>query len=140
MTKEVLLTITGLQFDGESEQKYSDTFPGEYYERGGKRYVVYDEIMEGFTESTGNIIKFTEKEVEVTKKGVVNTQMLFVENKLNRASYKTPYGELIMGTNTSGIRFLETEERIRVDVEYELELNYEHQADCRISIDIRPRV
>ena len=59
MTKEVLLTITGQQFDGESEQKYSDTFPGEYYERGGKRYVVYDEAMEGFTESTRNIIKFT---------------------------------------------------------------------------------
>ncbi len=140
MTKEVLLTITGLQFDGESEQKYSDTFPGEYYERGGKRYVVYDEVMEGFTESTKNIIKFTEKEVDVTRKGVVNTQMLFEENKLNRTSYRTPYGELVMGINTVGIRFLETEERIRVDVEYELELNYEHQADCKISIDIRPRV
>lgn len=139
MTKEVLLTLTGLQFDGESNENYSTTFPAEYYERNGKRYVVYDEVMEGFSQSTKNIIKFNEKEVEVTKKGVVNVQMLFEENRKNLSNYGTPFGEIVMGINTSGIRFLETEERIRVDVEYDLELNYEHQADCKISIDIRPR-
>ena len=139
MTKEVLLTIKGIQFDGESNADYITTFPAEYYERNGKRYVVYDEVMEGFDQSTKNIIKFNENEVEVTKKGVVNVQMLFEENKKNLTTYGTPYGEIVMGISTVGIRFLETEDRIRVDVEYDLELNYEHQAECKISIDIRPR-
>ena len=95
--------------------------------------------MEGFDQSTKNIIKFNENEVEVTKKGVVNVQMLFEENKKNLTTYGTPYGEIVMGISAVGIRFLETEDRIRVDVEYDLELNYEHQAECKISIDIRPR-
>lgn len=139
MTKEVLLTIKGIQFDGESNTDYTSTFPAEYYERNSKRYVVYDEVMEGFTQSTKNIIKFNEKEVEVTKKGIVNVQMLFEENRKNLTNYGTPYGEIVMGIITEGIRFLETEDRIRIDVKYGLELNYEHQADCKISIDIRPR-
>lgn len=139
MTKEVLLTIKGIQFDGESSADYTTTFPAEYYERNGKRYVVYDEIMEDFVQSTKNIIKFNAKEVEVIKKGIVNVQMLFEENRKNLTNYGTPYGEIVMGINTEGIRFIETEDRIRVEVEYDLELNYEHQAECKISIDIRPR-
>ena len=139
MTKEVLLTIKGTQFDGEENSDYTSTFTAEYYERGGKRYVVYDEEIEGFSEHTRNIIKFNEKEVEVNKKGVVNVQMLFEENRKNLTHYRTPYGDIVMGIDTTGIRFLETEDRIRVDVEYELELNYEHQADCKISLDIRSR-
>jgi len=139
MTKEVLLTIKGLQFDGVDNAEYTDVFPAEYYERGGKRYVLYDEEMEGFPGRTKNILKFNEKEVEVNKKGVVNVQMLFEENRKNLTNYRTPYGDIVMGIDTTGIRFLETEDRIRVDVEYELELNFEHQADCKISLDIRPR-
>lgn len=60
MTKEVLLTLKGLQFDGEKNDNYSVSFPAEYYERNGRRYIVYDEVMEGFTQSTKNIIKFNE--------------------------------------------------------------------------------
>ena len=139
MTKEVLLTIKGLQFDGVDNADYTSGYQAEYYERGNKRYVVYDEEMEGFSKPTKNIIKFNEKEVEVNKKGVVNVQMLFEENRKNLTNYRTPYGDIVMGIDTAGIRFLETEDRIRVDVEYKLELNYEHQADCKISLDIRPR-
>lgn len=139
MTKEVLLTLKGLQFDGEKNDNYSVSFPAEYYERNGRRYIVYDEVMEGFTQSTKNIIKFNEKQLEVTKKGVVNVAMLFEQAQKNLTKYRTPYGEFIMGINTLGVRVTETEEHICIEAEYELELNYEHQADCKILVDIRSR-
>ena len=51
MTKEVLITIQGLQFDIDAEtdeelDQIESIFPGEYYFRNGAHYLLYDEIME----------------------------------------------------------------------------------------------
>lgn len=138
MTKDVLLALKGLQFDGSSQEDITTILPAEYYERNGKHYVVYDEVMEGLSGNTKNIIKFQDKEMDVTKKGVVNVHLLFEENRKNLSSYGTPFGEIMVGIYTNQIRLQEEEELIQVQVDYDLELNYEHLADCSISLDIRP--
>ena len=47
MTKEILLSISGLHFvDGENRYTYRVT-AGDYYNRGGKHYILYDEVVEG---------------------------------------------------------------------------------------------
>lgn len=138
MTKEVLLALKGLQFDGSSQEDMTTILPAEYYKRNGKHYLVYDEIMEGFSGNTQNIIKFHEKELDVTKKGVVNVHLLFEENRKNLSNYGTPFGDIMVGIHTSNIRLQEEEKLIQVQVDYDLELNYEHLANCSISMDIRP--
>lgn len=138
MTKEVLLALKGLQFDGSSQENITTILPAEYYERNGKHYIVYDEVMEGFTGSTKNVIKFTDREMDVTKKGVVNVHLLFEENRKNLSSYGTPFGDITVGIYANQIRMQEAEELIQVKVDYDLEVNYEHLADCSISMDIRP--
>lgn len=139
MTKEVLLALKGLQFDGENKEDITTILPAEYYERNGKHYVIYEEVMEGFSGSTKNIIKFRDKEMDVTKKGIVNVHLLFEENRKNLSSYGTPFGEIMVGISTTKMNLTEDENHIQVDVDYELELNYQHLADCKISLDIRPR-
>ena len=138
MTKEVLLALKGLQFDGSSQEDMTTILPAEYYKRNGKHYLVYDEIMEGFSGNTQNIIKFHEKELDVTKKGVVNVHLLFEENRKNLSNYGTPFGDIMVGIHTSNIRLQEEEKLIQVQVDYDLELNYEHLANCSISMDLRP--
>lgn len=138
MTKEVLLALKGLQFDGNNREDITTILPAEYYERNGKHYIIYDEIMEGFSGNTKNIIKFQDKEMDVTKKGVINVHLLFEENRKNLSGYKTPFGEIMVGIYTNQVRLQEKEEWIQVQVDYDLELNYEHLADCSISMDIRP--
>lgn len=138
MTKEVLLALKGLQFDGNSQEDYTTIIPAEYYLRNGKHYVVYDEVMEGFSGSTKNIIKFTDSEMDVSKKGVVNVHLFFEENRKNLASYGTPFGEIMVGINATKIELNESEDLIKVNVDYDLELNYQHLADCKITLDIRP--
>lgn len=138
MTKEVLLALKGLQFDGSSQEDMTTILPAEYYKRNGKHYLIYDEIMEGFSGNTQNIIKFHEKELDVTKKGVVNVHLLFEENRKNLSNYGTPFGDIMVGIHTSNIRLQEEEKLIQVQVDYDLELNYEHLANCSISMDIRP--
>ncbi len=141
MTKEVLLSLRGLQFDNGSldADKIETITPAEYYKRDDSHYVIYEETSEGFDESTKNIIKFKRNSLDLTKKGLVNVHMNFEENKKNQTSYTTPYGEILIGIDARSIRLGEEEERIVVDVDYALEINYEHFADCKIRMDIRSK-
>ena len=141
MTKEVLLSLQGLQFDAVSADgdKIETITPAEYYKRNDSHYVIFEEAMEGFQEKTKNVIKFKENSLDLTKKGLVNVHMIFEENKKNMTNYATPYGNILIGIDARSVRLKEKEERIEVDVDYALEVNYEHFADCKKKMDIRAK-
>ncbi len=140
MTKEILLSLKGLQMENQEDAQAMETItPADYYEKNGSHYVLYEEMMEGFTDVTKNRIKFNDSRLEVSKKGLINVQMLFEENKKNMTSYTTPYGNILIGIDTESILVQEKEDQIRVEVEYTLEANYQYLADCRIEMEIKPR-
>ena len=141
MTKEVLLSLRGLQFDtGAADGDKIETItPAEYYKRNDSHYVVFDEVAEGFRESTKNIIKFKDNSLDLTKRGLVNVHMIFEENKKNMTNYATPYGNILIGIDAKSVKMMEEEEHIEVDVDYALEVNYEHFANCKIKMDIRSK-
>lgn len=140
MTKEILLSLKGLQMEKNEEAQESETItPADYYQRNDSHYVFYEEMMEGFTDVIKNRIKFNDSCLEVSKKGLINVQMIFEENKKNMSSYATPYGNIIIGIDTESILVEEKENQIRVEVEYVLEANYQYLADCRIEMELRPR-
>ena len=63
MTKEVMLTIRGLQFDQGPDSEEIETVQwGKYYKKDGTHYIIYDEMMEGFEEPVRNIIKIRKQE------------------------------------------------------------------------------
>ena len=98
MTKDVIVTISGLQFAQETETEPVEIVTaGSYYKKNGKHYIIYDEVMEGFEGSTKNIIKLTEDSLDVTKKGVTNVHMMFEKNRKNVTYYYTPNGNDIHG-------------------------------------------
>ena len=88
---------------------------------------------------TKNIIKFADGMLSVSKRGLMNVNMIFEENKKNMANYVTPYGNLLIGIDARAVDMEEMEDRIRVSVQYGLEINYEHMADCSLTLDIRAR-
>ncbi len=139
MTKEVLLSLKGLQFDGMGQEDLTTILPAEYYWKNGKHYVIYEEVAEGYTGATRNVIKFQDHTLDVIKKGEVNVHLLFEENRKNLSNYATPFGEIMVGINTTHMEMTENENQIRLDVSYGLEVNYQHLADCRISLNICPR-
>ncbi len=85
------------------------------------------------------IIKFKENSLDLTKKGLINVHMIFEENKKNMTNYATPYGNILIGIDARSVKMKEQEGHIEVDVDYALEINYEHFADCKIKMDIRAR-
>ena len=97
-------------------------------------------MTEGFPQPTKNTIKITDKSVEVKKKGVTNVQMIFEENKKNLTYYATPFGNLQMGIAATKIAVKEEEQGLNLAIDYALEINAEHAADCQIQINVKPKV
>lgn len=138
MTKDVILSISGLQSPVEGEAEPLEIITrGDYYQKNDKHYILYDEVMEGFTDVTKNTIKLQPDCMEITKKGVSNVHMVFEKNKKNLTYYNTPFGSLLIGIEAKDIQIREQEQNMDVEVDYALEVNYEHLADCNIHMNIK---
>lgn len=141
MTKEVLITIRGLQFvnKGDDAEPVEVVSPGEYYFKNGSHYLLFEEITEGFTESTHNMMKFSDGHLEVRKKGLIDVNMVYELNKKTLSYYHTPFGVMHMGIATTSFYKKETKDEIELKVDYALEMNEAFVADCTIYIDIKSR-
>ena len=143
MTRDVLLAMKGMQFalneaTGEGEHIEIIT-NASYFEKNNSRYLMYDEMLEGVDEPISNLVKFGPDTIEVTKKGMINVHMVFEEGKQNLTNYQTPYGNLMIGINTTKVEVTEQDECIHLEARYGLDINYEYLSDCVISMDISPR-
>ncbi len=140
MTKDVLVSVRGLQMSEVNNEDSLETIsPASYYKKNGHHYLVYDEVAEGFDKTTHNIMKFNEDLLDLTKKGLINVHMIFEEEKSNLTSYHTPFGDVMIGIDTDSIQLTEEDDHIQLLVDYALEANYQHLADCKITVDIKPR-
>lgn len=145
MTKEVLVSISGLQMAVNTMESMDDepieiVSAGTYYFKDGKHYIFMEEVAEGIPGVTKTQIRINGKEsLEVMKKGVTNMHMVFEKNKNNRCYYKTPLGQLNLGICTSKIVLEETENNINIRAEYAMDVNCEPLANCVIRINVKPR-
>ena len=78
MTKEILLSIKGLQFlEDNNEDEIEVITTGTYFQKDGRHYIKYDEVMEGLEGKIQNLIKINVKSMEVTKRRLSNVHMVF---------------------------------------------------------------
>lgn len=140
MTKEVIISICGLQNGPETDGEPIEMIvAGEYFYKNNKHYILYEEVMEGESQVTKNRIKISNGQMELTKHGVVNVNMIFEENVKNITQYFTPYGALSMGIDGKKVEITESEDEIDVKVEYGMEMNGEFVADCNIAINVKSK-
>jgi uncharacterized beta-barrel protein YwiB (DUF1934 family) len=131
MTKEIMVSVSGIQFELEESEPVELITTGDYYNKNGKHYILYDEndMEDGLTK---NRIKMTPDKIEVRKSGATNAQMIFEEGKTNLTYYDTSMGSLL-------IHMKEEENRIHAKVNYSLEINYNHISDCEITIHVKSK-
>lgn len=140
MTKDVMIQIKGKQSYPEGEKLETVTeVAAEYYFRNGSHYVMYEEAEEGFKQGNKCMLKVHECYVELTKKGLVRSYMVFEEGKLHMTEYHTPFGMVLLGVRTKSVEIVEREETLTIHTEYALESNEELIADCKIQITIQER-
>ena len=136
MTKDVLITISGVQMLDEEDMDVEMVTRGDYYQRNGKHYILYDEVMEGFEGTVRNVIKVSPESVDIIKQGAASTRMQFEKNKKNLSCYTTPLGDLMIGIQANRISIDEGQDHLKINVEYFLDINYQHASDCNISVSV----
>ncbi len=134
MTKEVLIHIKTQQILEDASEQNSDVIElmvaGEYYFRNGSHFLVYDEMMEGFTEPAKNLVKIRPDFMEVRKKGILHVTMLFEKGKTNACLYKTPFGTIQMDVTARKVSVNETSKCMEICADYELGMDGRKIADC----------
>ena len=141
MNKEVLIHVRGLQMmeTDDTQEPIEIVVPGQYYFRNGSHYLRYEEMLDDTAETTVNYIKMSPNGVEVRKQGQVNVHMVFEEGKKNKTFYNTPYGTLQMGIAATGLELKESEDGIQMKVDYALDMNEEHVADCYLTVQAQSK-
>lgn len=115
MTKDVLISISGLQFaGGENSEPVEVITSGSYYKKNGRHYILYDEVAEDTAGTTKNIIKLGDEVLDITKRGETNVHMMFEKDKKNVTYYYTPYGNLLIGIDATKVQVEETEHNLSV--------------------------
>lgn len=146
MTRDVLVTVSGLHYDenieelGEEAEPIEVISPATYFFKDGIHYVFYEEPVEGMPGTVQNKIKIKEGEfLEVTKSGLANTHMIFEKDKMNVTQYDTPYGGIVVGTYTRKLEVDVRAEEIRAEAWYSLDVSGSKVAECDIKIRVEAK-
>ncbi len=138
---EVLVTIRGMQSDGQEEDSIETIQPGKYRHIGSTDVVSYDELLlENESEptiSSHNLLKIQPHLVVLSKKGPVQSEMEFCVGKPYHGFYQTPYGIFDMTIETAVLNVVQTDEEIALFIEYFLELNGTPISKNKLEITIR---
>lgn len=136
MTKDVLISIKGIQFTDGDNDLLEVICGGTYYFKNNKHYVIYEEIVDETKELTKNIAIISDKRFELKKQGVISAHMILEEKQKHMTYYETPVGNIIIGTNTHKVQVTESDDEINVHIKYALDINYEFATDCDIVFKI----
>lgn len=140
MNRNVQLTLTGRQQDLEGGETVTElSAEAEYFEQNGASYILYEE----HTENGGaikNRIKLKDLLLEVTRRGAVNTRMVFEAGKEHMTEYATPLGTLHMGVLTHSVAAEPSKDELTITADYSLMSCGEEISRCRISIKIQDKL
>ena len=138
MKEDNLISVKGLHtLDKDGEQEEIEVIsPGKYYFKNGKHYIFYEEQPQDGTECIRNRISLCDGVLELQKKGAMSTKMVFERDKRSESWYNTPFGNLFAGITVTDMQVKEEQQQIDISIEYDLEVNYERLADCRIDIKV----
>lgn len=136
MTKDVILSIKGLQFDIDPDAPVEVIAPAEYYFKNDKHYIIYQEVDEDGVDIGKGILKLSEDKLQVIKHGVEATNMSFEPMRKTLNRYETPFGPIDIGIQTVSIDLNVQEQGVKAKVNYALEINEAHVSDCQIEIEV----
>lgn len=140
MTKDVLVSIKGTHMRYEDNENIELVVPAKYSFEEGIDKITYDELVEGSRQSIKNTISVDMEGISILKEGFTNSNMNFYKNgKKHITYYNTPYGEFVMGILTKNIDIQRSDDRLKVSVDYLLDIGENVISDCNIVVDVRSK-
>lgn len=139
MNTKVLITVTGMSDTGDPEgmPEFTQTkAEGTYAIINDKNIVSYEETDDETGQLLKTLIKFDENSAEVTRKGSIESKLVFVKDEKYETCYATPYGSFQMATITSRLEKEIIEEKINLHINYDMEINDSFVSKNSIVIEI----
>lgn len=141
MTKEVIVTISSVQNNGAGEsEQYQSKAEGIYHFKNDSHYIQFEEKQEGFTETTKTVLNIRKDFIRMTKKGLIQTQMVFQKGEDTPSDYQTPYGKLPLTIHTEKLKVEEcSEDRLVAAIRYRMESLGDFLSACDLTIEVKSK-
>ncbi len=132
MKENVKIEITGIhKVDGETE-KISNSFDGVCKFANGKHFILYKEQTEDGEIKT--IIKVADDYVDISKKGIQQSNMNFIAGELTKSTIKTMYGVMNIDIYTKKLNIFIKDDFLKIVLGYELKMDESILNSCEMTI------
>ncbi len=132
MTEEVMIAMHTVQYD--TDDTVELICKGKYTKKEDAEFVIFDQVEED--QVVKNLIKFSDGYLKVHKKGAIQSDMEFMLHRTNASFYVTPFGTMDISTRTNSITTKRTEDKIEIEVIYDLTINQQFLSKCMVLITI----
>ena len=141
MKKDVIIKIKSFQeyVDGEDDS-ISLVTAARFYKKDSKYYIKYDESEISGVENTKTTLKIDNDVITLIRTGENATQMVFKEDEHHIGLYQTVAGPYTLGIKTKKVINAIDDMGGFLEMEYEIELNYETTAYNKFKIEIKKEV
>lgn len=135
---DVKIRIRGDQ--GVSDDSVEVVSMGQMYEKDGFLCLTYEEVVDeeetGVVQVAKNMIRISEEQVEVIKKGPAQSHMVFVPDQTTFTYYSTPLGELEVSIFTDEIERITSDNGFSLNMQYQLEMNQTFISNSCVNIAV----
>lgn len=139
MKKEVIIKILSIQDENEIDNKMEVELEGLYYKRNGKVYITYEDTSLEVGKSVPTTIRIHEKQVTVSRKGSVNTQIVYKTGYAHKLEYVTEIGILDLEVLTKTLKINEKSDWISINIIYSMATLNSYDVESRLSIEVYER-
>jgi len=125
MSRKFSVSIKGLQsYAGQDENTDIELVSEcDFYESDGSYFCNYEESEITGLGGTKTSIEIAKDYVCLTRRGTVNSQMLFMEGRKTTSIYAMPFGELTIDIHTKSLEANITENGGTLKVDYIIDIN-----------------
>lgn len=137
MRKKAIISVGSKQRD--NDENIEIVTQGEFYEKCGFFYAVYEESALSGMEGTTTTLKIKKDEISLIRMGTTNTKMEFKDKKKDVSMYNTPYGTLELYLETKDINIDVNENGGKVYIDYDMSLEGQKPLKTILNIDIKTK-
>lgn len=133
----VLVRIRGSQRDDRGKTNIIESMAaGRHSVKNSKHYVLYDDALLQEQQKISTVLKFSDDELVILRRGGVEQELRFREGADMRCQYRTPCGCLDLSIKTRRLAIHYERNEGFLEAEYDIALNGQYQSTNTLRVEI----
>ena len=134
----VMIAMTSVQIVNDDRTETELVTEGTYRMEGDTAYISYaDSEATGFDGSVTEVEVHGERLASIRRSGTATSNLVIETNKKHYCHYAMPFGEMVIGVYTHGIRNGLTPEGVELFMRYTIDMNGSYLSDNEIRLSVR---